>query len=103
MSKTATDTKTKVQVNTKVKEPSKFKVVYFNDDVTSMDFVVESLVVVFRYDHDTAVQTTLVVHEQGSAVVATLPYEIAEQKAIEVTLMAREAGFPFQVKIEAAV
>ncbi|CAB4129745.1 COG2127 Uncharacterized conserved protein [uncultured Caudovirales phage] len=103
MSKAATDTKTKIQVNTKVKEPSKYRVLYLNDDVTSMDFVVESLVIVFKYDHDTAVQTTIAVHEQGSAVVAVLPYEIAEQKAIEVTLMAREAGFPFQVKIEAAV
>jgi hypothetical protein len=30
-----------------------------------------------------------------------LPYEIAEQKGIEVTLDARNEGFPLQVKIEA--
>jgi ATP-dependent Clp protease adapter protein ClpS len=40
------------------------------------------------------------IHEQGSAVVAVLPYEIAEQKGIEVTLDARQEGFPLQVKIE---
>jgi ATP-dependent Clp protease adapter protein ClpS len=33
-------------------------------------------------------------------VVAVLPYEIAEQKGIEVTLDARNEGFPLQVKIE---
>jgi ATP-dependent Clp protease adapter protein ClpS len=40
------------------------------------------------------------VHEEGSAVVAVLPYEMAEQKGIEVTLLARNNGFPLQVKIE---
>jgi ATP-dependent Clp protease adapter protein ClpS len=32
--------------------------------------------------------------------VATLPYEMAEQKGIEVTLLARTNGYPLQVKIE---
>jgi ATP-dependent Clp protease adapter protein ClpS len=32
-----------------------------------------------------------------------LPYEIAEQKGIEVTLDARSQGYPLQVKIEAEV
>jgi ATP-dependent Clp protease adapter protein ClpS len=29
-----------------------------------------------------------------------LPYELAEQKGIEVTLLARSHGFPLQVRIE---
>jgi ATP-dependent Clp protease adapter protein ClpS len=41
------------------------------------------------------------IHENGSAVVAVLPYEIAEQKGIEVTLEARSQGYPLQVKVEA--
>ena len=40
------------------------------------------------------------IHEKGSAVVAVLPYEMAEQKGVEVTVMARGAGFPLQVKLE---
>jgi ATP-dependent Clp protease adapter protein ClpS len=40
------------------------------------------------------------IHQDGSAVVAVLPYEIAEQKGIEVTVEARTQGFPLQVKIE---
>ena len=32
--------------------------------------------------------------------VAVLPYELAEQKGIEVTMLARGHGFPLQVKIE---
>jgi ATP-dependent Clp protease adapter protein ClpS len=40
------------------------------------------------------------IHEDGSAVVAILPYELAEQKGIEVTVDARGAGYPLQVKLE---
>ena len=40
------------------------------------------------------------IHEIGSAVVAVLPYEIAEQKGIEVTVLARNNNYPLQVKLE---
>jgi ATP-dependent Clp protease adapter protein ClpS len=40
------------------------------------------------------------IHEKGSAVVAVLPHEVAEQKGIEVTLDAHSRGFPLKVKIE---
>jgi ATP-dependent Clp protease adapter protein ClpS len=33
-------------------------------------------------------------------VVAVLPYEIAEQKGIEVTVSARSQSYPLQVKLE---
>jgi len=42
------------------------------------------------------------VHDDESAVVATLPYDLAEQKGIEVTILARQHGFPLQVKVETA-
>ena len=55
----------------------------------------------FNYTPETALKITQDIHEIGSAVVAVLPYEIAEQKGIEVTLDARAQGFPLQVKVEA--
>ena len=42
------------------------------------------------------------IHNAGSAVVAVLPYEIAEQKGIEVTVDARTRDFPLQIKLEPA-
>jgi ATP-dependent Clp protease adapter protein ClpS len=33
-------------------------------------------------------------------VVAVLPYEIAEQKGIEVTVQARNNNYPLQIKLE---
>lgn len=95
-----TETKVKIKPNLKISEPSLYKVLYMNDNVTTIDFVVDSLVQHFNYTDDTAVGITEQIHNSGSAVVAVLPYEIAEQKGIEVTLDARSQGFPLQVKIE---
>lgn len=94
-------TKVVIKPNFKVPEPPMFKVIYMNDDKTTMEFVVTSLIDHFNYTVDTAQSITSNIHEQGSAVVAVLPFEIAEQKGIEVTLEARNLGFPLQVKVEA--
>ena len=95
-----TETRSKIKPNISLKEPPLFKIIYLNDERTSMEFVVTSLVDYFNYNHDTATQITMDIHEKGSAVVAVLPYEIAEQKGIEVTLEARAQGYPLQVKVE---
>lgn len=91
----------KTRTKTDIKEPSKFKVIYINDETTTMEFVVESLVNVFGIDRDQAENLTFQIHQEGSAVVAVLPYEIAEQKGIEVTMLAKRNGFPLVVKLEA--
>ena len=67
---------------------------------TTVEFVIETLVDFFNYSTQTALKITEDIHSQGSAVVAVLPYEIAEQKGIEVTVCARSNNFPLQVKLE---
>ena len=94
------DVITKPDVNQEIKEPPLFKVIYLNDDATTMEFVVDSLMSFFDYTSDTAVKITQDIHEIGSAVVAVLPYEIAEQKGIEVSMAARSVNMPLQVKLE---
>jgi ATP-dependent Clp protease adaptor protein ClpS len=96
-----TEINSKIKPNVGLKEPPLFKIIYMNDDVTSMEFVIASLIEYFKYNPDTASVITQNIHEKGSAVVAVLPYELAEQKGIEVTLDARSQGFPLQVKVEA--
>ena len=91
-------TKTKSQVE--LREPPMFKVIYLNDNQTAMEFVVESLIEFFDYTAQTAIQITTDIHETGSAVVAVLPYELAEQKGIEVTMSARAQQYPLQIKLE---
>jgi ATP-dependent Clp protease adaptor protein ClpS len=96
-----TDTVVKTRPIVELRAPSLFKVIYVNDDQTTMEFVIESLVTVFNYDETQAMAITEKIHHEGSAVVAVLPYEIAEQKGIEVSIMAKRNGFPLVVKLEA--
>ena len=98
-----TDTKIKIKPNLSLPEPPLYKVIYINDEVTSMNFVVNSLIGYFNYNQDTATSLTENIHHQGSAVVAVLPYEIAEQKGVEVTMMARAQSYPLQIKLEPEV
>jgi len=95
------DTKTKIKPNLSLAEPPLYKIIYINDEVTTMNFVVNSLISYFNYNEETATSLTHNIHQEGSAVVAVLPYEIAEQKGIEVTLDARSQGYPLQIKVEA--
>lgn len=95
------ETKVRISPNLALAEPPLFKVIYVNDNITSMGFVVNSLIDYFNYTMDTASGITDNIHTSGSAVVAVLPFEIAEQKGIEVTLAARAQGFPLQIRVEA--
>ena len=100
---TATRTKVKVNVRNDLTPPPKFKVIFMNDNVTTVDFVMAILQEVFDHSFDGAEELTKKIHVDGSASVAILPYEIAESKAVETTLLARTNNFPLAVKIEPEV
>ena len=93
-------TRTHTRTQERLAPPPMFRVIYLNDDKTSIDFVIDSLMRYFDYDTDGAEKVTIDIHEQGSAVVAVLPFEIAEQKGVEVTLSARANSYPLQIKLE---
>jgi len=95
-----TEAATITKIKKAIKEPPLYRVIYINDNTTTMEFVVESLVEFFDYTIETATQLTVSIHEHGQAVVAVLPFEIAEQKGTEVTASAREQEYPLQVKLE---
>jgi ATP-dependent Clp protease adaptor protein ClpS len=94
------DIVTKIKAIEGIKEPPMFKIIYLNDSQTTMEFVIETLIDFFNYTTQTALKITEDIHSQGAAVVAVLPYEVAEQKGIEVTLCARSQNYPLQVKLE---
>ena len=85
-----------------IQEPSMYKVIFLNDDKTPMDFVVELLIQLFRHTEESARNITLQIHSEGSGVVGTYSYEIAEQKGVEATKLSRSNGFPLTVKIDTA-
>jgi ATP-dependent Clp protease adaptor protein ClpS len=100
MSDVDLDVKINEKIKKKIQEPSLYKVIFLNDDHTPMDFVVDLLMVVFKHSQETAQSLTMKIHEQGSSVVGVYSFEIAEQKSLEVTNLARDNGFPLRVRIE---
>ena len=80
--------------------PSKYNVIFLNDDQTPMDFVTELLILLFKHTKETAEKIMLTVHEEGKAVVGTYTFEIAEQKTTEAIVIARKEGFPLGIQME---
>jgi ATP-dependent Clp protease adaptor protein ClpS len=91
----------KTTTTRRIKEPGKFKVVVCNDDVTPVEFVITMLIAIFKHEEQHALQLTRQIHNNGSAVVGTYSFEIAEQKAVDGINMARANGFPLVIKVEA--
>lgn len=99
----STDTDVIVKKKTDIKEPKKpgkFKVVVLNDDHTPVEFVVALLVSVFRHNQQSALELTMKIHQEGRAIVGTYTHEIAEQKALDGTKLARANNFPLVIKVE---
>lgn len=100
----STQTLDDVKIDERIKnldnEPSKYKVVFLNDDKTPMEWVIGLLVQIFKHTDQTARDLTLTIHNEGSAVVGIYTYEIAEQKAVEATNVSREQGFPLQIRLD---
>ena len=93
-------TRTKPVPNLTLQEPPMYRVIYINDNVTTMDFVIETLVTIFEHSPENAAAITVKIHEDGAGTAAVLPHEMAEQKGVEVTQLARNNGFPLQIKLE---
>jgi ATP-dependent Clp protease adaptor protein ClpS len=95
-----TDVQIDEKIKQKISEPKRWKVVFLNDDVTPIDFVIGLLVETFKHTQDTAKEITLEIHNNGSGIAGVYSFEIAEAKAVEATQLARANGFPLQIKME---
>jgi ATP-dependent Clp protease adaptor protein ClpS len=86
----------------KLKEPGEFRVILLNDDYTTMDFVVEILMEIFRKNLEDANKIMLDVHKKGRGTVGMYPWDIAITKAEQVHAVARENEFPLRCIVEPA-
>lgn len=96
----ATDVQIDEKIKQKIQEPKRWKVVFLNDDITPIDFVISLLVETFKHSQETAKEITLEIHNNGSGIAGVYSFEIAEAKAVEATQLARGNGFPLQIKME---
>ena len=72
----------------------------FNDDYTSMEFVVAVLQTIFRLSPSEATQVMLKVHNQGHGVAGVYTHDVAESKVLAVHERAQSAGYPLRAGME---
>ena len=102
MSDTAVITTKKTDNITGAKEPERYRVVILNDNATPMEFVIEILKVIFHHTQEASVAIMLEVHQKGKGTAGIYSFEVAEQKALESTQVARTNGHPLGVSVELA-
>ena len=86
----------------KTKPPTPYKVLFHNDDYTTMEFVVWVLQAVFHHDETTATEIMLHVHRRGIGVAGVYARDIAETRMAEVERLARVHEFPLRCSVEEA-
>ena len=95
-----TDVQTLTREKIKLDEPGLYDVIFLNDNITTMDFVVRVLKQIFNKSQEQAENITKKIHDNGQGVVGSYVHEVAEQKGIETTLVARQENFPLQIKVK---
>ena len=89
-----------VEERQKTAVPKRYRVIFHNDDYTTMEYVVEVLRRFFHKSETEALHIMLTVHKKGRAVAAIYPRDVAETKVAEVMRDARENGHPLLVTAE---
>ena len=94
------DIQTLTKEKVKLDEPGLYDVIFLNDNITTMDFVVRVLKQIFNKSQEQAENITKKIHDDGQGIVGAYVHEVAEQKGIETTLLARQENMPLQVKVK---
>ena len=96
----STEIEVKEKTTVQLAPPALWKVIFLNDDKTPMELVIELLTGIFKHSESKAKEITLEIHETGSSIVGIYPFEIAEQKGIVATTIARQNGSPLRISVE---
>ena len=91
---------TETKPKERLKKPKLYKVLFHNDDYTTMEFVVWVLMSVFHHDESTATGIMLHVHKTGFGVAGVFPRDVAETRAAKVEALARAHEFPLRCSVE---
>ena len=95
-----TDIQTLTREKIKLEEPGMYDVVFLNDNITTTEFVVRVLKQIFGKTQEQAEVIMTKVHKDGQGVVGSYVHEVAEQKGIAATLLARQENMPLQIKVK---
>ncbi len=91
---------TNTDIENSVGIPKQYRVYMINDDYTSWDFCIRIIVKVFHRSVKEADAITNQIHTKGKGLCGVYSFEIAETKADQVEVAARNEGFPMKCSIE---
>lgn len=100
MAPTDSEIKEEILSRSKNDHPPMYKVILYNDDYTTMEFVVQILIDVFGKSLEKAKQMMLNVHNKGKEICGIYPRQIAETKVETVHNLANNKGFPLKSTME---
>ncbi len=92
----ATETKKKEQL----KKPPLYRVLFHNDNYTTMEFVISVLQSVFNKSETDAMIIMLNVHRTGLGVAGVYTKDVAETKVEKTHALAKEHEYPLKLSIE---
>jgi len=92
--------KTLTKEKIKLDEPGLYDVIFLNDNITTQEFVIRVLKQIFNKTQEQADTIMKKIHNDGQGIVGSYVHEVAEQKGIETTLLARQEGMPLQIKVK---
>jgi ATP-dependent Clp protease adaptor protein ClpS len=95
-----TEVAEELEEEVRIKEPGLWKVIFHNDDKTTMEFVMFLLMQVFHKSPEEAQEITLQVHQKGFGIAGVFTHEVAENKMNVCINTSRQEGFPLNISIE---
>lgn len=89
-----------LQNDIKLKKPKLYAVIIYNDEVTTMDFVVMILNKVFNKTLDEATYLMLEIHQAGKGVAGIYLLDIAVTKKNQADMLSLKNDYPLKITIE---
>ena len=86
----------------KLSSPRLYAVIMYNDDYTTMDFVVTILMKVFHKTETEAQALMLEVHNAGKSAVGIYPYDLAVTRRMQAEQLAAKHAFPLKITVDIA-
>jgi len=96
------DPDSQVRERIELRPPPMYRVILHNDHYTTMEFVIDILMKIFRKPASEANRIMLAVHRSGSGTCGVFSYDIARTKVSQVHALARAQEFPLKCTFEEA-
>lgn len=91
---------TRTDQQQKLARPKIYKVIFHNDDFTTMEFVQAVLMHIYGHSETDATAIMLNVHRTGAGIAGIYPFAVAEAKVAETMKLAEDNDFPLLVTLE---